>query len=102
MNPPGEQILPIGVALLAMASPVSSLSMARQAVPWAFCRGVQDTTVQMKILAGFSYWIVGMPASYLAWLCLRPRRGGGLGSGLVFGLGVGAAILLNGTLWAAC
>ena len=84
-EPARDQILVIGVGLLAMAS-LFQLVDGAQAVALGILRGVQDTTVPM-ILAGFSYWIVGMPVSYLL--------------GFVFDLkGVGvAAILLNARFW---
>jgi len=46
---------------------------------------VQDTTVPM-ILAGFSYWIVGMPASYLLGFVFD-LEGVGSGSGWSLALG---------------
>tara|TARA_R110002072_G_scaffold273_1_gene1913 strand:- start:2635 stop:3996 length:1362 start_codon:yes stop_codon:yes gene_type:complete len=94
-EPAREQILAIGVALLAMAS-LFQLVDGAQAVALGILRGVQDTTVPM-ILAGFSYWIVGMPASYLLGFVFD-FEGVGVWLGLVFGLGV-AAILLNARFW---
>ena len=94
-EPAREQILAIGVALLAMAS-LFQLVDGAQAVALGILRGVQDTTVPM-ILAGFSYWIVGMPASYLLGFVFD-LEGVGVWLGLVFGLGV-AAILLNARFW---
>tara|TARA_R110002110_G_scaffold83290_2_gene216196 strand:+ start:637 stop:1998 length:1362 start_codon:yes stop_codon:yes gene_type:complete len=94
-EPAREQILAIGVALLAMAS-LFQLVDGAQAVALGILRGVQDTTVPM-ILAGFSYWIVGMPASYLLGFVFD-LGGVGVWLGLVFGLGV-AAILLNARFW---
>ena len=94
-EPAREQILAIGVALLAMAS-LFQLVDGAQAVALGILRGVQDTTVPM-LLAGFSYWIVGMPASYLLGFVFD-LEGVGVWLGLVFGLGV-AAILLNARFW---
>ena len=85
----------IGVGLLAMAS-LFQLVDGAQAVALGILRGVQDTTVPM-LLAGFSYWIVGMPASYLLGFVFD-LEGVGVWLGLVFGLGV-AAILLNARFW---
>ena len=94
-EPARDQILVIGVGLLAMAS-LFQLVDGAQAVALGILRGVQDTTVPM-ILAGFSYWIVGMPASYLLGFVFD-LEGVGVWLGLVFGLGV-AAILLNARFW---
>ena len=94
-EPARDQILVIGVGLLAMAS-LFQLVDGAQAVALGILRGVQDTTVPM-ILAGFSYWIVGMPASYLLGFVFD-LKGVGVWLGLVFGLGV-AAILLNARFW---
>ncbi|PTA98545.1 Multidrug resistance protein MdtK [Sulfitobacter pontiacus] len=94
-EPARDQILVIGVGLLAMAS-LFQLVDGAQAVALGILRGVQDTTVPM-LLAGFSYWIVGMPASYLLGFVFD-LDGVGVWLGLVFGLGV-AAILLNARFW---
>ena len=94
-EPARDQILVIGVGLLAMAS-LFQLVDGAQAVALGILRGVQDTTVPM-LLAGFSYWIVGMPASYLLGFVFD-LEGVGVWVGLVFGLGV-AAILLNARFW---
>ncbi|AXI50661.1 MULTISPECIES: MATE family efflux transporter [Sulfitobacter] len=94
-EPARDQILVIGVGLLAMAS-LFQLVDGAQAVALGILRGVQDTTVPM-LLAGFSYWIVGMPASYLLGFVFD-LEGVGVWLGLVFGLGV-AAILLNARFW---
>ena len=94
-EPARDQILVIGVGLLAMAS-LFQLVDGAQAVALGILRGVQDTTVPM-LLAGFSYWIVGMPASYLLGFVFD-LEGVGVWLGLVFGLVV-AAILLNARFW---
>ncbi|MEO9467001.1 MATE family efflux transporter [Sulfitobacter pontiacus] len=94
-EPARDQILVIGVGLLAMAS-LFQLVDGAQAVALGILRGVQDTTVPM-LLAGFSYWIVGMPASYLLGFVFD-LEGVGVWLGLVFGLGV-AAVLLNARFW---
>ena len=94
-EPARDQILVIGVGLLAMAS-LFQLVDGAQAVALGILRGVQDTTVPM-LLAGFSYWIVGMPASYLLGFVFD-LEGVGVWLGLVFGLGVGA-ILRNARFW---
>ncbi|GLO77808.1 MATE family efflux transporter [Sulfitobacter pontiacus] len=96
-EPARDQILVIGVGLLAMAS-LFQLVDGAQAVALGILRGVQDTTVPM-LLAGFSYWIVGMPASYLLGFVFD-LEGVGVWLGLVFGLGV-AAVLLNARFWSS-
>ena len=61
-----------------------------------FLRGVQDTQVPMWI-AGFSYWVVGMP---VAWALAFPLGFGpaGLWLGLCVGLTF-AAVLLMRRFW---
>jgi MATE family multidrug resistance protein len=67
-----------------------------QVVVLGLLRGVQDTTVPM-VMAAFSYWGVGLPASYL--LAFHWGLGGvGIWLGLVLGLLV-AALLLMWRFW---
>ncbi|PHR01751.1 MAG: MATE family efflux transporter [Sulfitobacter sp.] len=94
-EPARDQILAVGVGLLAMAA-LFQLVDGAQAVALGLLRGVQDTKVPM-ILAGISYWVVGIPASYLFGFMLG-LNGIGVWLGLVVGLGV-AALLLNARFW---
>lgn len=94
-EPARDQILAVGVGLLAMAA-LFQLVDGAQAVALGLLRGVQDTKIPM-ILAGISYWLVGIPASYVLGFLLG-LEGIGIWLGLVIGLGV-AAILLNARFW---
>ena len=94
-EPARVQIMAIGSGLLVMAA-LFQLVDGAQAIAIGLLRGVQDTAVPMW-MAAFSYWGVGMPASYIlgfvmGWGAI------GVWSGLVFGLGV-AALLLNARFW---
>ncbi|WP_372992173.1 MATE family efflux transporter [Sulfitobacter sp.] len=94
-EPARDQILAVGVGLLAMAA-LFQLVDGAQAIALGLLRGVQDTKVPM-ILAGISYWVIGIPASYLLGFVLG-LDGIGVWLGLVIGLGV-AALLLNMRFW---
>jgi MATE family multidrug resistance protein len=94
-EPARAEILSVGVGLLAMAA-LFQLVDGAQAVALGLLRGVQDTRVPM-VLAAISYWVVGIPVSYL--LGFTFGWGGiGIWSGLVVGLGT-AAVLLNTRFW---
>ncbi|MEM7472194.1 MAG: MATE family efflux transporter [Pseudomonadota bacterium] len=62
-EPNREMILTIGVGLLAVAG-LFQLVDAGQVMALGMLRGVQDTRVPMYI-AAFSYWGMGIPASYV-------------------------------------
>lgn len=94
-EPARDQILAVGIGLLAMAA-LFQLVDGAQAIALGLLRGVQDTKVPM-ILAGISYWLIGIPASYLLGFVLG-LDGVGVWLGLVIGLGV-AALLLNLRFW---
>jgi len=94
-DPARGTLLTVGVALLAMAA-LFNLMDGAQVIALGLLRGVQDTTVPM-IIAGISYWVVGMPVSFVLGFVF------GLGAvgvwlGLVVGLGL-AAILLMWRFW---
>lgn len=94
-DPDAPAILAYGIRLLALAA-LFQMFDAAQVMGLGLLRGVQDTRVPMWI-AIFSYWIVGIPASYL--LAFPLHLGGeGLWLGLVAGLAV-AAVLLNLRFW---
>lgn len=85
------QILAIGAVLLAVAAAFQFLDAA-QVLALGLLRGVHDTRVPMWI-ATVSYWIVGIPASYL--LAFKAGYGGpGLWAGLVIGLACASAALM--------
>jgi MATE family multidrug resistance protein len=94
-EPARDQIVAIGVGLLAMAA-LFQLVDGAQAIALGLLRGVQDTTVPMFI-AAISYWVVGMPCSYIFGFVLG-YDGIGVWMGLVLGLAC-AAILLSARFW---
>ncbi len=84
-------ILQIGASLLAVAA-LFQLVDAGQVMALGLLRGIQDTRAPMY-LAAFSYWICGIPASYLIGIHW------GYGAvGVWFGLVVGL-ILASALLW---
>ncbi|WP_441351117.1 MATE family efflux transporter [Sulfitobacter sp. SK012] len=96
-DPARDQILAVGVGLLAMAA-LFQLVDGAQVIALGLLRGVQDTQVPM-FLAAISYWVIGIPCSYFLGFTLG-LDGIGVWAGLVIGLGV-AAILLNARFWGA-
>ncbi len=94
-EPARADILAIGVGLLAMAA-LFQLMDGAQAIALGLLRGVQDTQVPM-VLAAVSYWLIGIPCSYLLGFKMG-FDGIGVWAGLVIGLGV-AAVLLNVRFW---
>ena len=94
-EPARDQILVIGVGLLAMAA-LFQLVDGAQVIALGLLRGVQDTKVPMY-MAAFSYWGIGMPCSYILGFVLG-YEGIGVWMGLVVGL-ASAAILLSVRFW---
>ena len=94
-EPARADILAIGVGLLVMAA-LFQLVDGAQAIALGMLRGVQDTKVPM-VLAAISYWVIGIPCSYLLGFTFG-LGGVGIWGGLVIGLGC-AAVLLNGRFW---
>lgn len=94
-DPRGPAIVALGAGLLVYAA-LFQLTDAFQVIALGFLRGVHDTRVPMWI-AGFSYWVVGMP---VAWGLAFPLGFGpaGLWLGLCVGLTV-AAVLLMARFW---
>lgn len=94
-NPEAPAIVAYGTLLLACAA-LFQLADAVQVMALGFLRGVKDTRVPMFIAAA-SYWLIGMPVSYV--LAFPLGYGGvGIWLGLVVGLAV-AAILLMLRFW---
>jgi MATE family multidrug resistance protein len=90
-DPLAPQIVAYGSVLLAVAA-LFQLADAGQVVALGLLRGLRDTRVPM-ILAAISYWLVGVPASYV--LAFPLGLGGvGLWLGLVIGLLLAAVLLL--------
>lgn len=94
-DPRADEIVALGIVFLALAA-AFQLADATQVMALGLLRGLQDTNVPMWI-AGFSYWGVGIPAS---WLLAFPLGlgGPGLWAGLVFGLSC-AGVLLMTRFW---
>ncbi len=94
-DPQAPAIVVIGAGLLLYAA-LFQLTDAFQVIALGFLRGVHDTRLPM-LIAGFSYWVVGMPVAYgLAFgLDVGPP---GLWLGLCVGLTL-AAILLMVRFW---
>ncbi|HEY0213599.1 MAG TPA: MATE family efflux transporter [Paenirhodobacter sp.] len=94
-NPEAARIMVAGIALLAVAG-LFQIFDATQVVALGLLRGMQDTRVPMWI-AGASYWLVGVPASYV--LAFPLGLGGvGLWFGLMAGL-ICAALILSLRFW---
>ncbi|MEX0371339.1 MAG: MATE family efflux transporter [Tateyamaria sp.] len=92
-EPARAQILEIGVLLLALAA-LFQLVDGAQVIALGLLRGVQDTTVPM-VLAAVSYWLVGMPASYILGFVFE-WGGAGIWLGLVLGLAcAGVALMIR-------
>ncbi len=94
-DPDRAEILAIGSVLLALAA-LFQLVDAAQVMALGMLRGVQDTKVPM-MYAAFSYWIVGVPVSYVLGFVFD-MGGTGVWLGLSVGLGV-AGILLQHRFW---
>lgn len=85
-----SEIIGIGVTLLAVAA-LFQLVDAVQVMALGMLRGIQDTRLPM-IYATISYWIVGIPASYL--IGIQWNYGPvGVWLGLVIGLGLAAVLI---------
>lgn len=94
-DPQRAQILSVGFGLLMMAA-LFQLVDGAQVMALGLLRGVQDTQIPM-IMAAVSYWIVGVPSSYLFGFVLG-LDGIGVWLGLVLGLTL-ASLLLSGRFW---
>ena len=94
-EPERANLLRIGASLVIMAA-LFQLVDGLQVLALGLLRGVQDTTVPM-FMAAISYWVVGVPVSYILAFTLG-WGAEGLWLGLVIGLLV-AAILLLWRFW---
>jgi MATE family multidrug resistance protein len=90
-KPEAGKILAFGSVLLAMAA-LFQLFDAMQVIALGLLRGVQDTRAPMWI-AVFSYWLIGVPASYVLAFPLG-YGGAGLWLGLAVGLALAACLLM--------
>ncbi|MDN5789125.1 MATE family efflux transporter, partial [Pseudorhodobacter sp.] len=94
-NPQSDDIIAFGTVLLALSA-LFQMVDATQVMALGFLRGMQDTRAPMWI-AALSYWVVGIPVSYV--LAFPLGVGGpGLWLGLTSGLSV-AALLLMWRFW---
>ncbi|KQI72037.1 multidrug transporter MatE [Loktanella sp. 5RATIMAR09] len=94
-EPERANLLRIGASLVMVAA-LFQLVDGLQVLALGLLRGVQDTTVPM-VMATISYWVIGLPVSYL--LAFTLGFGAvGLWLGLVIGLAV-AAVLLSWRFW---
>lgn len=90
-KPKSAEILAYGSALLVLAA-LFQLADGMQVMALGLLRGVKDTQVPM-VLAAVSYWLIGIPCSYL--LAFPLGFGGqGLWLGLVVGLFCASASLM--------
>lgn len=90
-DPLRDQIIVTGTLLLACAA-LFQFADSMQVMALGLLAGVQDTRVPMA-LATVSYWVIGIPASYV--LAFPLGLGGvGLWLGLVIGLACAAASLM--------
>ena len=96
MSKPGSAaIVAFGAQLVAVAA-LFQMFDAMQVMALGLLRGVQDTRVPMW-LASVSYWVVGIPASYLL---AFPLGFGGVGLWLVLVVGLAcASVLLMARFW---
>jgi MATE family multidrug resistance protein len=94
-EPDRVAVIAVGVALIAMAA-LFQVVDAAQVMALGLLRGVQDTAVPM-VMATVSYWVIGLPVSYVLAFTLEIGPVG-LWLGLVVGLSV-AAVLLNWRFW---
>lgn len=90
-DPGRDMLLAVGVTLLAMAA-LFNLMDGAQVIALGLLRGVQDTAVPM-MMAAVSYWVVGIPVSYLLGFGLG-LGAGGVWLGLVVGLAFAATLLM--------
>jgi MATE family multidrug resistance protein len=90
-DPAADAIVAVGMVFVYVAA-LFQLADAGQVMALGLLRGLGDTRRPM-LLTVFSYWFVGIPASYL--LAFPAGLGGiGLWLGLVIGLATAASLLL--------
>lgn len=94
-DPARDAVLAIGVTLLA-AGAVFQLADAVQVMALGLLRGVQDTHAPM-VIAIVSYWVVGLPVSYVLGFTMG-FGGVGIWLGLAAGLAL-AAVLMMTRFW---
>ncbi len=90
-EPRKDEIIAIGTGLLVVAA-LFQLVDGLQAIALGVLRGVQDTAAPM-VIAGISYWALGIPISYVLGFVFG-WGGIGVWLGLVTGLGAAAVLLM--------
>jgi multidrug resistance protein, MATE family len=90
-DPLRPQIIAIGTSLLVVAC-LFQLADAAQVMALGLLRGVQDTKLPM-FYAVVSYWLVGIPSSYLFGFTLN-MGGVGIWLGLVVGLVLAGGLMM--------
>jgi MATE family, multidrug efflux pump len=95
-KPETAEILTYGVGLLILTA-LFQIPDGVQVVALSLLRGLKDTKVPM-MLAVVSYWVIGMPTSYLLGF-VYGFGGYGIWAGLVFGLSVAAITMLWRFVW---
>jgi len=91
-KPESLRIVAYGTTLLALAA-LFQMGDAMQVMALGLLRGIRDTTVPMWA-AAFSYWVIGIPASY--WLAFHAGLGG---VGLWLGLCIGLLFAASSLMW---
>ena len=97
-EPARDRLIAMGVGLLAMAA-LFQLADAMQVMALGFLRGVQDTKRPM-VYAVFSYWGIGVPASYVLGFPLG-LGGVGIWLGMAIGLSVAGVTMMARFWWGA-
>ncbi len=90
-DPQRAGLMAVGVQLLAMAA-LFHFADAMQVIALGLLRGVQDTKTPM-LIASVSYWVIGIPCSYVLGFVLD-FGATGVWLGLVIGLAVAAGLLM--------
>lgn len=96
-DPARGQVIAAGVGLLMVAA-LFQVADAGQVVTLGLLRGVQQTRAPM-IYAAISYWLVGIPVSYVLGFTFD-MGGVGIWLGLVFGLSI-AWVTMSVRFWGA-
>ncbi|MFL4471975.1 MATE family efflux transporter [Tateyamaria armeniaca] len=91
-----DEVVAIGVVLMALAA-LFQLVDGAQVVALGLLRGVQDAKVPM-VLAAVSYWVVGMPVSYVLGFVVG-WEGVGVWLGLTLGLACAGVALIIRFWW---
>jgi MATE family multidrug resistance protein len=89
-EPNRAEIMAIGAVLLLMAG-IFQMVDAAQAMALGLLRGLRDTKVPMSF-AVFSYWVIGVPCSYVLGFVFE-YEGVGVWGGLVVGLAAAAVLM---------